>query len=266
MAYIELQDASLQYPTNLRRAETEKQPENIKVAGKLVHTGLMGVSVQAIEPLTLKLTDGDRLGIIGSNGSGKTSLLRMLAGIYSPTSGSVEVDGRVASMFSIGLGMQPEATGMRNIKLAGLVAGASSKQIKAALPDIKAFTELGEYLKMPIRTYSQGMSMRLKFACATAFKPDIVLLDEWIGAGDFEFQKKAGIRLNNLLSDAGIIVVATHNRPLIKRMTNKLIWLERGKLMGYGPTEQILEQKDEAEKKASREMQKNFSTRQEQGA
>ena len=254
MAHIRLDNVTLHYPTNQKSASEESdRAGDIKVAGRLVETGRGRVSVQAVEAVTLSLEDGDRLGIIGSNGSGKTSLLRLMAGIYSPTAGQVSVEGRVAAMFSIGLGMQGEASGLRNIYLSGLVSGATRKQIKAAIPEIVAFTELGDYINMPIRTYSQGMSMRLKFACATAFRPDIVLLDEWIGAGDADFQDKAQKRLSSLLEGAGIVVIASHNRQLIRRVSNKLLWLERGRVMAFGEPEAVLEKRAAAEKEAGRQ-------------
>ncbi|MEO1028985.1 MAG: ATP-binding cassette domain-containing protein [Pseudomonadota bacterium] len=245
MAYLDLNNVTLHYPTSGASTNSIGQGDGSAVAGQFVRSARGGMAVQAIDRLTLSLKDGDRLGIIGSNGSGKTTLLQIMAGILSPVGGAVAASGRIATMFSIGLGMQADASGMRNIYLAGLVAGATRQQIKASIPDIEDFTGLGDYLQLPVRTYSHGMAMRLRFACATAFQPDIILLDEWIGAGDAEFQEKARLRLEHLLKRAGIVVIASHNRQLIRRVSNMLLWLERGKVRAHGGVDDVLRARED---------------------
>ncbi|MEO0983320.1 MAG: ABC transporter ATP-binding protein [Pseudomonadota bacterium] len=242
MTRILIDNASLIFKTRAQRKPAPEQAGAPAVAGDVV-TDEKGrrIGIKALADVSLDLHPGDRLGIIGSNGAGKTTLLRMMAGIYAPSSGTVVVEGRVSAMFNLGLGMQLDASGLQNIVLSGLIAGASRAQIDRAIPDIVTFTELGDFLDMPVRTYSQGMAMRLKFACATAFRPEILLLDEWIGAGDADFQAKARERMDALVSSAGIVVLATHNQTLMKRVVNKAIWLEKGHMKGFGPAGEIIE-------------------------
>jgi len=253
MAHLILKNVGLSFPTQQRADKGAPQSGQAPdVAGNLVRTRGGKLAIQALQDVSVELQDGGRLGIIGSNGSGKTTLLRVMAGIYAPTSGSVDVSGRVATMFSLGLGMQPDASGLRNIYLSGLVSGASRRQIRQLLPGIIEFTELGDYLNMPLRTYSQGMAMRLKFACATAFQPDILLLDEWIGAGDEEFQTKAQERMSTMLSDSGIVVLATHNIALMRSIVDTVIWLEKGVVQMVGPTQTVLDARGAARKRESK--------------
>ncbi len=194
----------------------------------------------ALSDVSLSMRDGDRVGLIGRNGSGKSTLLRTIAGVYEPHVGEVEVHGRVAGLFSAGLGIRAEASGYRNIELAGLVAGRSNEDVRAKIADIAAFTELGEYLNMPVRTYSSGMAMRLKFACATAFAPDILLMDEWLGAGDPDFKKKASRRMDELVDQAGLLVLASHNHRLVQETCEKTIWMDRGCMRAFGPSELVV--------------------------
>ena len=241
MPHIFVDNVSMVYPTQLRKKHAKQS--DLGVAGRLVphRNGFLGVL--ALNNVSLKLKTGSRLGIIGANGSGKSTMLRLMAGIYTPTTGHVSVSGRISTMFSMGVGMQVEASGYRNIILSGLVAGATKGQIQKIIPDIIDFTELGDYLHLPIRMYSRGMAMRLKFACATAFQPEIVLLDEWIGAGDNEFRQKAEDRLDLLLQNSGIIVLATHNLKLMQSLATEVLWLEKGQVIDYGPTDEILEKR-----------------------
>ncbi len=243
MVHIALDKIHLHFPTSEKASKDMDGDRNsgLAVAGNLIRTSGNRLAVAALHNVSLTLREGDRLGIVGSNGSGKTTLLRVMAGIFSPTAGAVDVEGRIATMFTIGLGMQGDASGLRNIYLSGIVSGATRKQIKKVLPEIIEFTELGEYLHLPLRTYSQGMAMRLKFACATAFQPDILLLDEWIGAGDADFQKKAQARMSSLLADSGIVVLASHNITLMRNIAEKVLWLEKGQVQMFGPTEDVLE-------------------------
>ena len=184
--------------------------------------------VTALDGISFELKPGDRLGLVGSNGAGKTTLLKVLYGIYEPTSGSIEANGRIDALFNIGLGFRDEATGRRNIKIRGLINGWSAADIDEREEDIIAFSELGDFIDMPLNTYSQGMSARLAFAIATSFHPEILLMDEWIGAGDHDFQEKAKARLDAMIDRAGIIVLASHNDALIKKVCNKVMTLEHG--------------------------------------
>nr|WP_245232243.1 ABC transporter ATP-binding protein [Thiorhodococcus minor] len=197
--------------------------------------------VQALQDINLKLEDGDRLGLIGHNGAGKTTLLRVLGGIYEPNSGRVSVAGRTVPLFDISLGMDQESTGYENIILRGLFLGLTRREMKARMDEIADFTELGDFLDLPIRTYSAGMQMRLAFAVSTSVVPDILLLDEGIGAGDAAFLHKARERLARFTEKVSIIVLSSHSDELVRNMCSKAILMEHGQVVHAGPTEAVLE-------------------------
>lgn len=184
-------------------------------------------SVTALNNISLNLKDGDRLGLMGPNGSGKSTLLRTLAGIYVPTSGSIQVQGRIGSLIDISLGIDMEATGYENIRMRGIMMGLKLKQIKLIEEEIADFTELGQFLEMPIRTYSTGMHMRLGFAVSTTIPADIILMDEWLSVGDSDFLVKAEKRLQDYVRKASILVIASHSEDVISKTTNQVIRLER---------------------------------------
>lgn len=187
--------------------------------------------VNALNGIDLRLEAGDRVGLVGHNGAGKTSLLRILGGIYEPSQGTLQIEGSVTSLIDVTLGMDHEATGYDNILLRGLILGLSRKQIQALTPEIQDFSELGEYLSMPVRTYSSGMVLRLAFSIVTCVHPDILLMDEWLSVGDADFVKKAEQRLKQLVDKASIMVMASHNPRVISELCNVLVTLERGKLV-----------------------------------
>jgi len=198
--------------------------------------------VRALTDISMHIEHGDRIGLVGHNGAGKTTLLRVLAGVYEPTEGTVEVQGQTAPLFDISLGMDPESTGYENIMLRGLFLGMTRRQIDAKVDEIAAFTELGDFLGLPLRTYSSGMRMRLAFAVATSIHPDILLLDEGIGAGDASFMAKAKDRLDDFATRAAIIVLASHSEPLIRRMCTKAALLQQGRLVAFGPVADVMAQ------------------------
>lgn len=200
--------------------------------------------ILALDSLNFEIKKGQRVGLVGKNGSGKSTLLKVLGGIYAPTSGSVETEGRLSSMFNINLGVQPDATGRENVIIRGLVKGWKRHEIDARMDEIIAFSELREFIDLPIRTYSDGMRMRLLFAIATSFSPEILLLDEWIGAGDTKFQEKAAIRMQQLVDKAGITVIASHNRALLSRVCNLAIWLHNGQMRAYGEIQEVFNRMD----------------------
>jgi ABC-type polysaccharide/polyol phosphate transport system ATPase subunit len=197
--------------------------------------------VTALDGIDLNIRAGDRVAIVGANGAGKTTLLRVLAGIYHPSAGSIDVLGRCLSLFDLSAGFDEEATGYENIMRRGLVIGARRTEIDARRAEIADFTELGDRLDLPLRTYSSGMMLRLIFAVATAVEGEIVLLDEWIGVGDQQFRKKARQRLDEIVARAGILVLASHDVDLIKSTCNRAILLQEGRITGAGTTEEILD-------------------------
>lgn len=220
-----------------------------RLAGTEVRANIGGVigadhrdrtSVHALRNISLDLREGDRLGLVGGNGAGKTTLLRAMAGVYEPTAGSVVTRGRVVALFSGSLGMDMELPGYDNIMLRGQVLGLTRKQVQAKMDDIVAFTELEDYLHLPMRTYSAGMRMRLAFGVTTAVDADILLLDEGVGAGDDAFRAKAQARLNQFIERAGILVLATHSTSLMDQLCDRAIWLDHGEMRADGPTSEVI--------------------------
>lgn len=198
------------------------------------------VSIRAIDDLSLDLRRGARLALIGHNGAGKTTLLRVLAGIFEPTEGRVRVEGTVAPIFDISFGMDPDATGWDNILLRGVLLGLGLKEIRGRQDEIGAATGLGEFLDMPLRTYSAGMATRLAFAVSTSVRADILLIDEGIGAGDAAFFQSAKARLENFIREAGILVFASHSDDLLREWCDTGLWMEHGRLRGFGPLEEVI--------------------------
>jgi ABC-type polysaccharide/polyol phosphate transport system ATPase subunit len=208
------------------------------IGGQFNRTGGQ-VLVNALRDLSFEANDGDRIGLIGRNGSGKTTLLRVLSDVYPPTQGSIEISGRVSPMFDATLGMSADATGMENIRICGMLWGLTNEQIKQGIEDVVAFTELGEYLHVPVRTYSMGMFMRLAFAIATLREPEILLLDEVIGVGDAVFFEKAYARLSSMARQSSILVIASHGERIIRDLCNKVLWLHNGALVDYGDVDRV---------------------------
>ena len=202
------------------------------------------VVVRAVDDLSLELQAGDRLGLIGHNGAGKSTLLRVMAGIYPPTGGTVDVRGKTVPLLDISLGMDEQSTGRQNIRLRGLLLGMSDPEIRRKTEEIAEFTELGDYLDLPVRTYSSGMRVRLAFAVSTAVDADILLLDEVLGVGDASFQAKASRRLEELHERAEIVVLAIHSSDTIRKTCNKALWMERGKVRMFGAVDEVVEAYD----------------------
>jgi lipopolysaccharide transport system ATP-binding protein len=182
------------------------------------------------EGLTFSLHDGDRVGLLGHNGAGKSTLLRLLGGVYEPSSGRAKVDGEIGSLIDISLGTDPEATGRENIYMRGALLGMPRAQIKKRIDEIIDFSELGDFVDMPLRTYSTGMHLRLAFAVSTIVRPEILLMDEWLSVGDEGFKRKAEERMTELVAATNILVIASHSRELILHTCNRVLWLEHGKI------------------------------------
>jgi lipopolysaccharide transport system ATP-binding protein len=228
-ASISVSDLTIRFPVYGADAKSLKKAlaRAVSVGGALGrHAGVTDVT--ALSSLNLELKAGDRLGLIGHNGSGKTTLLRALSGAYEPDEGTIDVHGRIAALLDLSLGIDPSATGYENIRLRCRISGLSSKEVDARMDEIAEFTGLGPFLAMPVKTYSAGMQGRLAFAAATAVEADVLLMDEWIAVGDADFQKLAHKRLLKLVERAGILVLATHEAPLLKLYCNKVMKLEGG--------------------------------------
>lgn len=219
----------------------EKRIKDIIVPGSRKFNDFRDGQVHAIDNISLSLKDGDRLAIIGHNGAGKSSLLKMLAGIYPPTSGKISVDGTISSMFELATGFEMEQNGWKNIYLRGLMLGQKPKEIKEKMNEIAEFSELGSFLNMPVKYYSSGMFIRLAFSISTAIEPDILLLDEIIAAGDAAFLDKANKRLKEMIKTSKIMVLVTHSMQSALEMCNKCIWMERGKVIMQGNPKEVTE-------------------------
>ena len=204
---------------------------NAATGGVLAKDASERTVVRALDHLNFKLTEGDRVGLKGHNGSGKSTLLRVLAGVYEPTSGKLTAKGKINSMLSITLGLDTDSTGLENIYLRGQVMGLKKEEIDKLTDEIADFSGIGDYINLPMRTYSSGMSMRLAFAISTSINADIILMDEWLSVGDSDFVAKARSRMDSLVRDANIVVMASHNHNLIEQQCNKIITLEHGKIV-----------------------------------
>jgi ABC-2 type transport system ATP-binding protein len=221
---------------SLRSAAVQKLSQ---VGGRTVDAGSRRF-VRALNEVTFSLSSGDRLGLIGPNGSGKTTLIRSIAGVYEATGGRVKVEGTCVPMFDIGIGFDEESSGYENIFIRGTILGLTTSQIKAKVPEIAEFSELGDYLDLPIRSYSSGMSLRLMFAIATSLEGDIVLMDEWLAVGDASFRQKANERLRNITSSSGILILASHDHALLREVCKKGMIMEAGSIAAIGRIDEIV--------------------------
>lgn len=214
------------------------------VGGRLGKDASGHVVVQALNNLNITIYEGERVALYGHNGSGKTTALRVAAGVYEPTRGQVLTRGNVSAMLDLNVGLSPDASGRSNIMLLGLHRGLSRKQITALIPDIEEFSELGMFFDMPVRTYSSGMLTRLGFAFATAVDPDILILDEWITPGDAAFMNRAADRMSSHAGNARALLLASHSVEIIKRVCTRVIVLERGVIVEDGPPLEVFDRLD----------------------
>jgi homopolymeric O-antigen transport system ATP-binding protein len=242
MAQIELKNVVAEFPIYGTQPSLRNALFGRVVGGVLRRQGhgSKHVVVRALENVSLTVRHGDQIGIVGHNGAGKSTLLRVFAGIYEPSQGTITVEGRVSPLFSTSPGLDPDDTGYENIVTCGLLLGMSRDEIEQKMPEIEAFSELSDYLALPARTYSTGMLVRLGFAIATALDPEILLLDEELGAGDARFAMRATKRVEALIERSSIVVLASQSEELIRRICNRAILLDHGKLVADGPTDEIL--------------------------
>jgi len=199
------------------------------------------VEVAALDDVTLNARDGDRIGVLGHNGAGKTTLLKVAAGIFKPTAGKIRRVGRIVSIINPSVGLNPILSGHENIAQIALLYGLGRREIEKLSPEIEEFTELGEFLDLPVESYSAGMVTRLAFGVATAFRPEILVADENIGTGDARFIEKAEERMHNMMDQASLLLLASHSIPTIKKLCNRAILMEHGKIVGDGDTDEVIE-------------------------
>ncbi|MCW5770623.1 MAG: ABC transporter ATP-binding protein [Rhodospirillaceae bacterium] len=242
MVYVDVSGVSVKLPVfDGRSASLKAHIARLgRRAGRIEVDDARHASIHALVDVDLHLEEGDRVGLIGRNGSGKTTLLRVLAGIYEPTAGTVRISGSTCALLDLTLGMDMEATGFENMYLRGYALGMSHRSIQAAERDIADFTELGAYLALPVRTYSAGMALRLAFAISVAASHDILLMDEVVGAGDAAFLARARRKLDDRMSRARILVVASHASEFLRSTCSKGVYLRQGRIVKVGPIDEVL--------------------------
>jgi ABC-2 type transport system ATP-binding protein/lipopolysaccharide transport system ATP-binding protein len=240
LASLRLRDIGVEFPIYSGGSRSLKKVLfNRTTQGNLARDARDRITVQALSDVSLDIADGDRLAIIGANGAGKSTLLKVLAGIYAPTRGLIQACGRVSALLSASVGLNPDATGRENIITLGMFMDVHPREMRDRVDEIADFTELGYYIDMPVRTYSSGMMVRLCFAVATSVRPQILLMDEWIAAGDAAFLAKARQRMEDFLSGASILALASHSLPLLQEWCNRAVLLDHGRITAMGSVEEV---------------------------
>lgn len=241
MSYkIKVQNLNLEIPIISPTRSFRETLKNRYVGGK-INTDRSRMSVTALKNISFTLNTGDRLALIGHNGAGKTTLLRALAGIYKPVQGSIVCNGHVTPLFNTAPGLDYDSTGIENIKTMALYFGMTEAELNRKMDDIISFTELDNYIDLPVRTYSNGMVTRLCYSVATAIEPDILLLDEGISVGDQRFADKAKARLDQFYKSINVLVCASHSNELLKQLCNKAMLLDHGEVVAYGEINEVIE-------------------------
>ena len=239
-ARLHLRDLSVEFPIYSGSSRSLKKVLfNTAAQGNLARDARDRITVQALTGITLDIEHGDRLAVIGANGAGKSTLLKVLAGIYAPTGGHLHAHGRVSALLTASVGLNPDATGRENIITRGMYMDVHPRDMRARVDEIAEFTELGYYIDMPVRTYSSGMMVRLCFAVATSLRPEILLMDEWLAAGDAAFLAKARRRMEEFLAGTSILVLASHSLPLLEEWCSRAILLEQGRVVATGPVGEV---------------------------
>ena len=237
--FVHIKNATLSFPSSVYNALTLKE-EVFKMLNWGKRTKLL-YDVDALKNVTLSIHEGEKLGIIGRNGAGKSTLLRAIAGIYPLQSGEIEISGKVRSLFELNVGFQPEATGRENITYRGLLMGETPRTLKEKEEQIINFAGLGDFIDYPLKAYSAGMMVRLAFAISTSISGDILLLDEILGAGDASFQGKARARMTELIDNAKIIVLVSHDMQSIRKICNRAVYLRDGRIVADGAVEDVIQ-------------------------
>ncbi|MDA9086252.1 ABC transporter ATP-binding protein [Methylophilaceae bacterium] len=238
---ISLNNVSVDFPIYNAPSQSIKNKILSKVTGGVIDRESDNyVIVKSLDNLSFEINKGERIGLVGHNGSGKTTLLRVMSNIYEPTSGKIDISGKVTSLINIALGINPEASGRDNIMIRGIMLGLSLDQIKTIEEEVIQFSGLENYIELPFRTYSSGMQLRLAFGVATAINPDILIMDEWISAGDKFFKKTSEKRLKKMINRSEILVITSHSRDLLVNNCDRIIELRQGKIVDDGPAKKVL--------------------------
>lgn len=252
MTLIKLEDVGLKF--NVRRGRRVSLKDYL-LHGMFRRSKSNSFYVQALENINLTIDEGQRLGIVGHNGAGKSTLLKLLAGVYPPTSGKRVVKGRISSLFDIALGFEVDANGWENIMYRGFLQGETPDSIRDKIQPIAEFSELGDFLNMPIRYYSSGMKVRLAFSIATAIEPEILIVDEVLSAGDMAFQNKARARMKSLMSTARAVIVVSHDMQSLELMCDNILWIDHGKSKMFGPAGEVIKAYTQQQNDAGEERQ-----------
>jgi len=229
-------DLSITYRTTFERKPT------LKTALLRLGRGERGVvEVEAVKNVSFEVPNGTAMGIIGSNGAGKSTLMRAMAGILPPTKGSIEVWGKASTLLALGVGFNNNLSGRENIVLGGLATGLTRAEVEERADEVAEWTELGEFIDMPMRTYSSGMSARVGFSVAVHMKPDILMIDEALSTGDAKFREKANAKMSELRDSARAMFLVSHGLNSIKEMCSEAIWLNKGELMMRGEPDEVID-------------------------
>lgn len=240
MVSITVSDLSIDFPLYHAESRSLKKVVLSAAAGRLGQDRKQRLVVHAVRDVSFTLKAGDRLGLVGGNGAGKTTLLRALAGIYEPVRGALSVRGRLTALLDLSQGMNMDMTGRENIRLFSLYKKLSASTTTQLEEDVVEFCELEQFIDIPVRTYSSGMMVRLGFALATAVRPEILIMDEWLLAGDASFVEKARHRLESVVRGADILVMSSHSAGIIKEWSNRVIWLDRGRIVADDSPDDVL--------------------------
>lgn len=241
MAFLRLRDVSVEFPIYQGSSRSLKKALlATSTQGNLARDAFDRINVRALSALTFDIENGDRLALVGLNGAGKTTLLKVLAGIYEPTHGRLLASGKVSAILDASVGLNPEATGRENIILRGMYMDIHPREMRAHAEEVAEFTELGHYLDMPVRTYSAGMMVRLAFAISTCVPPEILVMDEWLAAGDAHFLAKAQQRMAAFVRGSSILVLASHSMELLEQWCDRGVFLDQGRVVAMGDIEDVI--------------------------
>lgn len=241
MSFLRLRNVSVEFPIYQGSSRSLKKALlATSTYGNFARDALDRINIRALSDISLEIVNGDRVGLLGLNGAGKTTLLKVLAGIYEPTHGRFVSSGNVSSLLDTQVGLSSDATGHENIILRGMYMGIHPREMRERAPEVAAFTELGHYLDMPVRTYSAGMMIRLAFAISTCIRPDILIMDEWLTAGDAQFLEKAQRRIEDFVRGSSILVLASHSTQLVEAWCTRGILLHQGQVLATGPIKEVV--------------------------